>query len=115
MSSRGREEKESTNRLGEYSSPQASTKLKPGNLVVYMPEQTAMSNDDVPRGSLGIFLKYREGWQKHLPGMEPVEVLFPVGVFVVYNDELGVINDSSRNRRHRNGKSRGEALGREDQ
>lgn len=100
--------------LGERLLAQSPTKLKRGSLVIYTPEQQAMSNDDVPVGSLGIFLRYREGWQKHLPGMEPIEVLFPVGVFTVYKDEVGLINEP-RSRRHRVSDTRGEALGREDQ
>lgn len=62
-----------------------------GTLVIYTPEKESISNEDVSIGSIGVIIEYSDGWQKHLQGMEPVEVLFSDGIHRVYVDELGVV------------------------
>lgn len=78
--------------LGKLRNANSSTGLlERGTLVRYTPEKESVSNEDVKLGSLGILLRYSEGWQKYLRGMEPVDVLFVDGVFHVYVDDLEVI------------------------
>jgi hypothetical protein len=72
--------------------------LQLGCAVAYMPDVShnhldpTLEDNELPRGSVGIFLELGSGWENYLEGFEPAVVLFgPTGPVRVYIDELEVL------------------------
>ena len=65
--------------------------LFPGVAVVYNPDvesENSPSDEDLPLGSIGIFLSRGESWEKFVPGLEPINILFGDKIIRVYIDEI---------------------------
>jgi hypothetical protein len=65
--------------------------LYPGRFVFYRPDTDNISvGDEVPWGSIGIFLSMGPSWEKFVKGHEPIDVLFGAAgrVIRIYMDEI---------------------------
>jgi hypothetical protein len=65
--------------------------LFPGVAVVYNPDvesENSPSDEDLPLGSIGIFLSRGDSWEKFTPGLEPINILFGDKIIRVYIDEI---------------------------
>lgn len=63
-----------------------------GVAILYHPNFEASkysaSDEDIPYGTLGIFLRMSNDWRKFCAGLEPIDVLFGDRVVRVYVDEV---------------------------
>jgi len=64
-----------------------------GVMVVYRPryrEEWVGDDEEIGVGSVGIFLRMGSSWEKYVPGLAPMEVLFGDRVCFVYQDQVEV-------------------------
>jgi len=71
--------------MNDENYPRARVKkdeLNVGCIVVYKPDldnlhfDPSLDNDELPWGSLGVFISMGSNWEKFVKGHEPVDVLF---------------------------------------
>jgi hypothetical protein len=72
--------------------------LYPGCPVFYRPDVDNLhfdpsAGDEVPWGSMGIFLSLGSGWENFVDGFEPIDVLFGAAgrIIRVYMDEIELV------------------------
>ena len=68
--------------------------LKPGDLLIYVPGDAPTSNsfgpseEEIPYGTICIFLEMGSSHEKFVPGCEPINVLINGSVVRLYMDEV---------------------------
>ncbi len=73
--------------------------LYPGCIVCYKPDldnlhfDPSLDDDDLPWGSIGIFVSMGSSWDKFVKGHEPIDVLFGTfgRVIRIYMDEIELV------------------------
>ena len=76
-----------------FEDPAVITKLLPGDLIIYVPGDTESSrimepSEDIPYGTLGMFVDMGSNWEKFVIGCEPINVLINGSVVRLYRDEV---------------------------
>lgn len=74
--------------------------LYPGRAVLYKPDldsthfDPSTDIDDLPYGSMGIFVSMGMNWEKFVNGHEPIDVLFGAlgRIIRIYMDEIEIIH-----------------------
>ncbi|NBO55795.1 MAG: hypothetical protein EBU84_14700 [Actinobacteria bacterium] len=72
----------------------ATINLHPGDIIIYVPGETETSNsfgpseDEIPSGTMGMFLSMGFNYEKFVPGCEPINVLINGSVVRLYRDEV---------------------------
>ena len=69
-------------------------KLQSGDLVVYVPgdgdvsDSMGPSEEEIPYGTTGVFLRMGSSYEKFVRGCEPIDVLIGGRVIRLYMDEI---------------------------
>ena len=70
--------------------------LYPGDLVEWKDSvEFSMVDEGLNLGQVGVVLRMGESWEKYVPGVEPLNVLFGTEIHHIYMDEIRVLCKTS--------------------